>query len=308
LVHAWNAFKLRDSYDLIVSDSEHSGIALALLFKLSGTRKRHVMITHWLTPPKKAFFFQQLQIQTHVDRIITYSTNQERVALDLLRLPRYKVKRVLHPADHRFWRPLGLGQEEMVCSAGLEFRDYPTLISAAEGLDVRIDIAAASPWSQRTNLAKMALLPPNVVISKRSYFELRELYDRSKFVVVPLLDVDFQAGSLVMYEAMAMGKAVIATRTQAHRDGDILREKETGLFVPPGDVSALREAILRLWSSPEEARRMGWNARRVVEAGLNHETYVRTMVEIVRQVACETAPVSSCGVTLAGQAHQTVLE
>src|SRR5439155_16317702 len=106
--------------------------------------------------------------------------------------------------------------EQVICSAGLEFRDYPTLIQAAGSLGLHVDIAAASPWSQRSNLAEQVPLPANVSVGRRSYAELRELYDRAAFVVVPVFDVDFQAGSLVMYEAMAMGKAIVATRTRAH--------------------------------------------------------------------------------------------
>ena len=39
----------------------------------------------------------------------------------------------------------------MICTAGLEFRDYPTLIEAVRGLDARVVIAAASPWSKRAD-------------------------------------------------------------------------------------------------------------------------------------------------------------
>jgi glycosyltransferase involved in cell wall biosynthesis len=192
----------------------------------------------------------------------------------------------------------------MICSAGLEFRDYPTLISAVDGLDMDLEIAAASPWSQRRNLADQTTLPPNVRVGKRSYDQLRELYDRSRFVVVPLFDVDFQAGSLVMYEAMAMGKAVIATRTRAHRDGDILQENVTGVFVPPGDAGALRQAILRLHRDPAEADRLGANARRIVEQGLNHDAYVSRMVEIARSVGEPTAaPDDQYRPTLAAAAY-----
>jgi glycosyltransferase involved in cell wall biosynthesis len=87
-----------------------------------------------------------------------------------------------------------------------------------------------------------------------------------------------------MYEAMAMGKAVIATRTAAHRYGDIVRDGETGLLVPPGDARALRQAIIRLHEDPAEAARLGANGRRVVEEGLNHDVYTRDMVRVCREV------------------------
>lgn len=280
MAQAWHAFKRRDSYDVIISDSEHTGIALALLFKLSGTRKRHIMISHWLTPAKKAFFFQRLHVDSHIDKVIVQNTNQQRFALNILKLPRDKVEYVMFPVDHRFWSPLGLAKKPLICSAGLEFRDYQTLMKAVDELALDTVIAAASPWSQRANTAKQTKLPANVSVGKRSYRELRELYDSAEFVVVPLFDVDFQAGSLVMCEAMAMGKALIATKTHGHADGDILRDGETGIFVPPSDPIALREAILHLHNNPTEAGRMGRNARHIIEQGLNQENFIRRIVEM----------------------------
>ena len=50
----------------------------------------------------------------------------------------------------------------VVCSAGLEFRDYPTLVKAVDGLDVRVVIGAASHWSKRHNSAEDAARPAAV--------------------------------------------------------------------------------------------------------------------------------------------------
>ena len=282
---AWRAFARRDEYDVIVTDSERTGLPLALLFKLTRTRRGHVMIAHWLRPMRKRLLLRLLGGKSAVDRVVVYGSSQERFALEDLGLPRAKVELVLHAADAEFWRPIGQAPSG-ICSAGLERRDYGTLIEAVRGLDLVVTVAAASAWSRNDPLPDQTL-PANVVKRRLDYRGLRDLYDRSEFVVVPLQDVDFQAGSLVMYEAMAMGKAVIATRTRAHRDGDIVRDGETGLLVPPGDPGALREAIVRLHTDPAAARRMGENARRVVEASLNHDTYVRRMLQIVRAVGDE---------------------
>jgi glycosyltransferase involved in cell wall biosynthesis len=279
---AWTAFKRRRDYDVIMTN-EGAGMPLALLLRLTRTRRGQVMVSHWLTPPKKSVPFKWLGMRNAIDRVVVYCTAQERFALDELRVPRAKVTKVLHAADAEFWHPLGHPRSG-ICSAGLERRDYAPLLEAVRGLDLTLTIAAGgSPWTKHDPLAEHAL-PPNVVKRRIGYQELRELYDRSEFVVVPLHDVDFQAGSLVMYEAMAMGRAVIATRTAAHRHGDIVRDGETGILVPPGDARALRQAIIRLHEDPAEAARLGANGRRVVEEGLNHEVYLRDMVRICREV------------------------
>jgi glycosyltransferase involved in cell wall biosynthesis len=66
--------------------------------------------------------------------------------------------------------------------------------------------------------------------------------------VIPLLDVTFACGYAVIVEAMAMGKAVIATRTQA--PSDLIEDGVSGIYVPPGDVAAMRREIEKLLSNP----------------------------------------------------------
>jgi glycosyltransferase involved in cell wall biosynthesis len=285
LAAAWTAFTRRGEYDVIVTMAERSGIPLSVLLRLVRARRGHVMIAHWLSPTKKRLALQWSLASSAIDRIVVYGSTQERVAVDQLKLPRRRVRMLRHAADAGFWRPLGQCQSG-ICSAGLERRDYRTLVEAVRGMDLMVTIAAANPWTTRDPLATDGF-PANVVKRRVDHHGLRDLYDRSEFVVVPLKDVDFQAGSLVTYEAMAMGKAVIATRTRALRGGDLVRDGETGILVPPGDVAALRAAILRLHNDRAEARRLGANARRVVEAGLNHERYIADMVGVVREVGQE---------------------
>ena len=57
----------------------------------------------------------------------------------------------------------------MICSAGLEFRDYPTLVEAVDGLDVRVVIGAASHWSKRRNTAAGTPAPSNVEVDSFDY-------------------------------------------------------------------------------------------------------------------------------------------
>jgi glycosyltransferase involved in cell wall biosynthesis len=126
-------------------------------------------------------------------------------------------------------------------------------------------------------------IPANVHVVSLKPLQLRALYRRAQAVVIPLYDVDFQAGSLVAYEAMACAKAVVITRTRGQ--SDIVQENETGFYVPPGDSAAMAEALKRLLNDPELASTMGQNARTVVEGGLNLNTYLNSMAELVREVA-----------------------
>jgi glycosyltransferase involved in cell wall biosynthesis len=58
---------------------------------------------------------------------------------------------------------------------------------------------------------------------------------------------------------MSASKAIIASRTPSPEA--YIQSGVNGILVPPHDVKALREAILHLWQSSEEATRMGRAAR-----------------------------------------------
>src|SRR5207253_353580 len=115
-------------------------------------------------------------------------------------------------------------------------------------------------------------LPANVEWSRLQRDELRRLYARSAVAVVPIVENDYQTGISTILEMMAMGKCVIATRTRGQTD--TLVDGVNGIYVPPGDVAALRAAILRAVEHPEETARMGAAARRYIEEHATLDLFV----------------------------------
>lgn len=73
-------------------------------------------------------------------------------------------------------------------------------------------------------------------------------------------------------DAMAMGIAVVATRTGGVPE--VVEEGVTGLLVPPRDPVALADAILRLLGDPERRRQMGQAGRRRVMERFSAERMV----------------------------------
>lgn len=65
-----------------------------------------------------------------------------------------------------------------------------------------------------------------------------------------------------LFEYLAMGRPVVASRLG--QIGDVIRDGETGLLVPPGSVEALVAAIERLAADPELRERLGTAARKSV--------------------------------------------
>jgi glycosyltransferase involved in cell wall biosynthesis len=279
---AMHGFLRARNYHVIFSNSENVSIPLAALLTLRRRRPGHVLIGHRLSARKKKPFMRWLHPQ--MDAIFVYAATQKAYAQDVLRIPAGKLHLVPFHADTRFYQPMpDLAVKRRISSAGLELRDYPTLIEAVRGLDVDVRLAAASPWSKRKNETAARVLPLNVSARKYGYRELRDLYATSQFVVVPLYDTDFQAGVTTMLEAMAMGKAVIVTRTAGQRD--VIEHGINGLYVPPGDPEALRSGILNLLAHPEEAARLGMNARMTIESTMSLDLWVDRISAVVRAVA-----------------------
>jgi glycosyltransferase involved in cell wall biosynthesis len=258
----WYVFRRRRSYEVILTDGEQVGLPFALLSRLFGRGgSRHVMIVHILTVPKKARLVRWARLANIVDRYLVYCSLQGELLRAELGVEDHRVVLTPFMVDTEFFSgsQVTTAQRRMICSAGLERRDYPTLMAAVDGLDVEVVIAAASPWSKQADSTQRREIPANVTIERLSLFDLRELYAASRFVVMPLYHVDFQAGITSILEAMSMERAVVCTRTPGQTDTIV--DGETGIYVPPGDPDALRSAIESLLDDEDEARRLGRAAR-----------------------------------------------
>jgi glycosyltransferase involved in cell wall biosynthesis len=316
---AFLAFRARNNYAAILTDGEQVGIPLGLLLKVARHRIANVTIGHRITAAKKRPFFRWLRVHTHISRIALHARRQFELGVSELGIPADKMALVPYQVDTEFWRPQAVAEERLICSAGLEFRDYPTLARAVEGLDVRVVIGAASHWSKRRNSAKDTSAQSNVEVGRFDYLALRDLYARAAIVVVPLDDTDFQAGITTILEAMAMGKAVIVSHTQGQTDivedrrtvtrGAQSRQRPesflrrmadeagiqlepTGFYVPPEDPGALQRAIAFLLQHPEERTRLGAAGRRTVETLTTVDQFAQRMLYLVDQ-ARASAPVGA---------------
>ncbi len=285
----WACFKLRKRYKVIFTDGEQVGIPLAFFTKLFGWGKRpqHLMIVHILSVKKKMIFFDWFGVQSHVDKFLCYATRQVKFIQERWSVPDDRVVFTPFMVDADFFSPKNIDpnaplsesladlaqiQKPILCAVGLEFRDYPTLIEAVKGLKVHVVLAAGSPWSKRADSTEGQDIPDNVTVRRFTQFDLRQLYAMSYFMVMPLVENDFQAGVTALLEAMAMERAIICSQTRGQKD--VIVDGENGLYVTPGNPASLRTAIERLLSHPEETERMGKKGRKRIEEEMSLVCYV----------------------------------
>lgn len=288
---AWACFRRRHSYRVIFADGEQVALPLAMLLRFLAPfdrRKPHLLqICHDILASKKRPFFELLHVQSEIDYHFVFAQSNKETMVLRWGISPEQIVVIPFMVDSRFFSSAAVHSQRQsrvrpqVCAVGIEARDYPTLMKAAEGLDVDVVIAASSPWSHQTDSSATMTPPPNVRIDRNPKLDVRQLYADSDFMVMPLFDVDRAAGSTAILEAMSMGKAVICTRTVGQRDHVV--DGETGIYVPPGDVPAMRQAIQRLLSDPAERARMGEASRRRIEQEMNLDIYVERIGSYVRQ-------------------------
>jgi glycosyltransferase involved in cell wall biosynthesis len=273
-------FRERHQCDAYFTTGEDIGLPLSVLLKPTRSRCSHTMIVHTLFPAKKQAFFKFGRVANMFDRVLVYSTSEESLAVEKLGIPADRVERIYYHADEEFFRPDGRALEpDLICAAGQLLRDYDCLLDAIEGLPVRLQIAAGSPWIEQPLKPKRAL-PQNVTWGRLGRYDLRDMYARSAIAVVPILQNHYQTGIATILEMMAMGKCVIATRTFGQTDTIV--DGETGVYVPPGDAAALRATIERLLASPAEAARLGQAARKFMEERAGLDLFVKKVMETVK--------------------------
>ena len=128
--------------------------------------------------------------------------------------------------------------------------------------DVSLEIVGAGPEMERLNALAMEL----GVEKKVSFFgnlrgrALYERYSRADVFAMPskMTGTDVEGFGTVYLEAAVFGKPSIGTTTGGIPEA--IKDGETGLLVPPGDVQALKAALKELIVDDEKRRLMGKNA------------------------------------------------
>ncbi|MFW5795421.1 MAG: glycosyltransferase family 4 protein, partial [Bacillota bacterium] len=161
-----------------------------------------------------------------------------------------------------------------IYSGGNSLRDYKTFFKAVEGTDINVKVLSTLDFKNIT-------IPKNVEIIDNSGTP-EEFYGpcaRSKFAVFPIKPNYIRSAAQGSYlGAMYMGKAVIVSDTPGVRD--IINDNFNGLIVPPGDVEALREKILKLWHDENLRKKIEYNAQRDIQKNYTHNNYIENIYNI----------------------------
>lgn len=264
----WNA------YDVIFAWELRSALATALHRRLSGKRRaRFIAVGPILKGPVRKALPIVRWLLSDAERIVCFSSDECEEYSQLLRLPRERFTFLPTP-----WR----GDEEeterddgFVLALGQSNRDYGTLMRAVRDTNLPVVIVAVNSSA----LGGEEPSPNVTVLYNTNLVETEDLIAGATMHCIPLHAEGFSSGQTVLLRAMARGKATIVSDTPGIRD--YVQNNETSVLVPPGDVEALRSALLRLWSDPAERQRLGKSASKRVREDFSFPRFTERLVEMV---------------------------
>ena len=102
--------------------------------------------------------------------------------------------------------------------------------------------------------------------------DIRDIYEAADVAVLPSL---YEGLPISLIEAMSMELPVVSTTVSGIPE--LVVDDVTGLLVPPKDVDALTEALVKIGASPEKRRQMGQAGRQRVLEKFSIERMVKEL-------------------------------
>lgn len=161
-----------------------------------------------------------------------------------------------HTSSKLFEMPVS-DSDHYIFSGGRVFRDYKTLIASIHGKDYKTVIVAEKIEASLNQGLENIIFMQNIPFEQFS-----DLLAKSSIVVLPLEDRQLSVGQIVLLHAMALGKAVIVTRTVG--TVDYIENNKTGILVDPNNPDELGLAIDKLMRDKELRNRLGAAAKQAV--------------------------------------------
>ena len=278
-------------YDFVITqDNLLLGYVVSFLARVFGLKTRWLyismtsstLIRRHVSHPVRLFLLKMFWKSYF--RIICLSTEQIE---DFVRLGIARERLVFVPfgVDADFFKPTDVSHEEdLIVSVGRDAgRDYATLFRTAERTGHKYIVVAT-----RKNIPTGVIIPANVtVLYERSCIEIRDLFKRAKLVVITSKDVSMPEGSdcsgqTVILDALAAGKAVIATRR--HWITDYFIPDQDLVVVPSNDSEALAQAVDSLSRDVEKRKRLAKSGHSKVVINFTTKIFAEALLKIMDSI------------------------
>lgn len=229
--------------------------------------RRRATLRRWY-----GFLGMQKRVARQIPRILTVSSSSKRDIVEQYGLAPQQLQVVPIGVDDNHFRPHPEiarvpGRIMTTASADVPFKGLLPLVEAVAKVRTETPEAHLVVVGRLRSESPVAAAIERLGLSDAVRFEsgvsderMVELYAEANVAVVPSL---YEGFSLPAVESMACGVPLIATTGGALPEV-VGEDGVTGLLVPPGDPSALADAIRRVLAAPDLAGRLAANGRRRV--------------------------------------------
>ena len=184
-------------------------------------------------------------------------------------------------ADLIFFKPTNSEKKNMVFGVGRDpDRDWDTLVRIAPQILANIVIA-----THERRIAHLRPFPLNVMAGQFSVEELLQKYQEAKVFVLPLntaSGLNDAMGCSALYEALSLGKAIVATDTHTMRA--YITDGENGLLVPERNPEALKQVLNRVLGDDVLRERLEKASREYAEENLNLQEQTKKLAEFFTRI------------------------
>jgi glycosyltransferase involved in cell wall biosynthesis len=200
--------------------------------------------------------------------------------------PQERITLVPNAADLDLFRPGAAPDRFRVSYFGTmgEANDLTAAVDAARLLP-DVEFVLLGEGKRRAELERSA--PPNVVFGgpAKGKEEVAELAARSSACLTLFKDVPVLATNSPnkLFDTFAAGRPAIVNMDGWMRR--LVEENEAGLYVRAGDARELAEKIVWLRGHPEEAERMGRNARALAEREFDRDELAARALAVLEEAA-----------------------
>lgn len=232
------------NFDVVLTMGSRPSLAYGLICGILRIPSKQIMTEVFLDEPRPRSLSCRLKtalfrwISCRSIGILTNSSAEVEFMARRFGIPTAKLRFV--PMYTTIEHPeLSTHNEGYVLSIGRTARDLDTLLLAVPHFRAPLVLVVGKhdPLPEK--------LPSNIrVFRDISLEECHEKIRRAAVVVIPLLPAERSTGQVVLFEAMALGKPIVATRVTGTQD--YVRDGENGLLIEPGDADSLAHAVNRL--------------------------------------------------------------
>ena len=284
----------KESYEVLYGTS-FRGLELIILLRALGLYRKPIVIWHHTalksSPGKireciSRFFYKG------IDHMFLFSKRLIKDSLATGKAPEKKLQLIHWGPDLAFYdhilQEMPDRNPEGFISTGKENRDVDTMLQAFCATEEPLDlyIAPANGSVIYKQMIESFCLPESVQVHYTEGvipYLLAQKVARKSCIVICCMDFPYTVGLTTLVEAFGLGIPVICSRNP-YFEMDIDKD-EIGITVAYNDVEGWINAIRHIAGHPEEARRLGANARKLAEERFNLEIFSREIAESLLEIS-----------------------